>query len=278
MLVAGLQIESVQPYHVRYRLHSGTVGGFFLISENVFVCTAGHCATVDEDSLSTINDGFHEENMKKYDPEQSEIDIKSFVKQDNEFDIAVLPLFRIKKGFSFLNPFYMDDDVYANEGYFKQLSKLRRPSFDSCNDSLHHEDDFPFLDPKALQPGTIIGKFGITTGITFGLFVGVKSIDYMEGGKNYSVDNAVVVQWEPGQRFTQGGDSGSVYYAKIGSFTYPIAIHRAQVVSKDKNYLEPGKDLAVIVSIGTSLYDIVQALKKEYEVERVQWFKDYRKM
>ncbi len=104
-LVAGLQIESVQPYHVRYRLHSGTVGGFFLISENVFVCTAGHCATVNEDSLSTINDGCHEENMKKYDPEQSEIDIKSFVKQDNEFDIAVLPLFRIKKGFSFLNRF-----------------------------------------------------------------------------------------------------------------------------------------------------------------------------
>jgi hypothetical protein len=105
---------------------------------------------VSEDSLSTINDGFGVENMKEENPEQSEIAIKSFVKQDNEFDVAILPLFGIKKGFSFLNPFYMDDDVNANEVYFKQLSKLRRPSFDSSNDSIHHEDDFPFLDPKAL--------------------------------------------------------------------------------------------------------------------------------
>jgi hypothetical protein len=168
----------------------------------------------------------------------------------------------------------MDDDISANEEFFLAEQRLRHMSFDSTSDVLSLGEDFPFLDASLLHPGTHIVKIGATTGITSGLLVGVRSVTYEEKGTRYLVDSAVVVQWEPGQRFAAGGDSGSVYYAKLGSFTYPIAIHRAQAIIETPNYLKAGGDkLCQIVSIGTPLRNVVLEFKRIYDVSAVSWFK-----
>jgi len=131
----------------------------------------------------------------------------------------------------------MDDDVAVNEEYFKEAKRLRNPSFDSQSDDISVGENFPFIDARVLHPGTLVVKFGATTGITSGQLIGIRSLTYEEKGVPFAVTDAVVVQWEPGQRFAAGGDSGSVYYAKLGSFTYPIAVHRAQTYIETPNHL-----------------------------------------
>lgn len=110
---------------------------------------------------------------------------------------------RVYVGF---NPCYLDDNVYANEVYFKTL--VRRASFDSEVDTLELPDDYPFLDPASLQPGCLIVKIGATTGNTIGQFLCIASVQYsakLHGSNDREpseVRNAILVQWEPGQRFT----------------------------------------------------------------------------
>jgi hypothetical protein len=137
------------------------------------------------------------------------------------------------------NPWYMDDDFSVNEEYFKEAKRLRHSSFDSQTsfDDITLGEDFPFIDARVLHPGTLVVKFGATTGITCGQLIGIQSLTYTEKGVKFAVTDAVVVQWEPGQRFAAPGDSGSVYYAQLGSFTFPIAVHRGQTYVETPNHL-----------------------------------------
>ena len=199
--------------------------------------------------------------------------------EDEYLDVAILPLKPdgLIAGF---NPWYMDDDVYANEEFYTGLKRLERPSFDSQLDSIGPGANFPFINAGQLHPGTTIVKIGATTGITTGTLVGVRNVTYTEkrngGNVEVSAKNVVAVQWEQGQRFAAGGDSGSIYYAKLGSFTYPIAIHRAQVTVETPNYLESGinaKELYQVMSIGTPLKTVVEKFKIDCDIDEVDWFK-----
>lgn len=42
-----------------------------------------------------------------------------------------------------MNPWCMDDDVYANEGYYTKLKRTTRPSFDSKEHSIIPVMTFP---------------------------------------------------------------------------------------------------------------------------------------
>ena len=130
------------------------------------------------------------------------------------------------------------------------------------------------MSADLLYPGTEIVKIGSTTGNTTGRLIGVENCKFVENSKEFNVYGAIVVRWEPGQRFTSGGDSGSVYYAKVGTFTFPIAIHRAQVVHVTHNYLDAGDPwLREVVSIGTPLRKVVEEFKSHIMVGELQWFK-----
>jgi hypothetical protein len=89
----------------------------------------------------------------------------------------------------------------------------------------------------------------------------------------YAPEKALLVQWL-GQLFTSGGDSGSIYYAKLGSFTYAIAIHRAQVTLTSSNYLVPGgAGLNQVVSYSGPLRAVIEKFKEHSDVDDVAWFK-----
>ena len=79
------------------------------------------------------------------------------------FDYAVLP--RIAgESIRYDNPWYMDDDLYANEDYYTERRRREHASFDLINDSISLNDGSPFLAPEILCPGTVIEKIGATTG------------------------------------------------------------------------------------------------------------------
>lgn len=97
--------------------------------------------------------------------------------------------------------------------------------------------NFPF-DPHfltSLEPGTKIVKLGSRSGLTEGRLLSVKeSVTFYEKKVKHIVSNCVSVAWQSDVRFTAPGDSGSIYYAVRGCFRYPIAVHRATVVVKNK--------------------------------------------
>jgi hypothetical protein len=64
-----------------------------------------------------------------------------------------------------------------------------------------------------------------------------------------------------------------VYYAKMGSFSFPIAIHRAQVIIETPNYLEGGPPTCQVVSIGTPLREVVEKFREHKDGSDVVWFK-----
>lgn len=102
-----------------------------------------------------------------------------------------------------------------------------------------------------LSPGTEVSKFGSSTGITFGHLHDVRNVYF---GDKQTLKYAILIQWIPGTRFAGGGDSGSIYYAKSGSFWKPIAIHSGPCLILTGNYLSPnGSPNAQIMSAGTSL-------------------------
>eukprot|EP00981_Chlorochromonas_danica_P013990 scaffold7211_cov247-Ochromonas_danica.AAC.6 len=262
-VVAGSPLEVIIPLVNSYDLRNGTVGGLLFAQSTMYAVTAGHC--VKARSAANTESQVQDQN--------------SLIVTDENLDFAILPL---KNGglIAGFNPWYMDDDVYTNEEFYTGLKRLERPSFDSQSDSIGQDEDFPFIDATLLHPGTTVVKIGATTGITSGTLVGIRSVVYTEkqDGNEVQVpaNNVVAVQWEQGQRFAAGGDSGSVYYAKLGSFTYPIAIHRAQVTVETPNYLESGKDakkLYQIVSIGTPLKKVVEKFKNDLDITEVDWFK-----
>lgn len=231
----------------------------------MYLFTAGHCVS------SSLDNSISADNSE---------DEKELVVINDNLDFAVLPLKKnsgiILRGF---NPWYMDDDLYANEEFYTSLKRYNHPSFDSQTDSISPDDDYPFLDAGILQPGTQIVKSGATSGITAGLLVGLRAVQYeTPSGKVYSPRKVIVVQWEPGQPFTRTGDSGSVYYAKIGSFTYPIAIHRGVCKIETDDYLsiQSGVNLklASIMSFGTPIVDIINEFKKHNDdFYTFEWFK-----
>lgn len=141
------------------------------------------------------------------------------------------------------------------------------------------DDNFPFLVLASLQPGCPIVKIGATTSNTIGQFLNIASVEYSAKppGSNdcepITVRNAVLVQWEPGQRFTAEGDSGCVYYAKLGSFYHPIAVHRGQVVYRTRGCLNGGEEMRQIVSFGSPLQKIVDVIKDAYDTEKIDFFK-----
>lgn len=124
--------------------------------------------------------------------------------------------------------------------------------------------NFPF-DPHfltSLEPGTKIVKLGSRSGLTEGRLLSVKeSVTFYEKKVKHIVSNCVSVAWQSDVRFTAPGDSGSIYYAVRGCFRYPIAVHRATVVVKNKSEdfmeIENGKferlDIHARFSIGTPL-------------------------
>lgn len=125
------------------------------------------------------------------------------------------------------------------------------------------------MSADLLHPGTVIVKIGST----IGQLIGVNNVEYREGSHEFQVFGAVVAQCEPGQRFAASGDSGSVYYANLGSFTFPIAIHRAQVIYETPNYLIGGAPQQQVVPIGTPLLKVVKKFKDEAEIRELIWFR-----
>jgi hypothetical protein len=86
-----------------------------------------------------------------------------------------------------------------------------------CNENKSYfEDTFPFCDEDKLELGTEIMKFGGQSGITFGRYAGKETFTFTDKSKTINCSNKIIVQWSPGARFFQGGDSGSIYYAIKG--------------------------------------------------------------
>lgn len=64
-----------------------------------------------------------------------------------------------------------------------------------------------------------------------------------------------------------------MYNAKLGSFYYPIAVHRGQVVYRTKGCLDGGEEMRQVVSFGSSLKKIFDVIKNKYDADNVVWFK-----
>jgi hypothetical protein len=75
---------------------------------------------------------------------------------NDSFDCAILPL-QPNGILHCSNPWYMDDDVCANEGWFTALKQSTRQSFDSTTDSITPDNDFPFVSADLLH-GTLALK------------------------------------------------------------------------------------------------------------------------
>jgi hypothetical protein len=194
----------------------------------MFVVTAGHCAKVTPKAAECGKESACDDTGSSTDefrpPDNSAVSsVLELVITDNFLDCAVLPLLCRPNALHCANPWCMDDDVYANEDFYTALVRSTRLSFDSSNDSITPDDDFPVLSADVLVSGTAIVKIGSTTGNTMGQLIGVQNVNYTEGTQSHKVVGAIVVQWEPGQRFISGGDSGSVYYAKLGSPIFATA-------------------------------------------------------
>lgn len=85
-------------------------------------------------------------------------------------------------------------------------------------------ENFPFIDARVLHPGTLVVKFGATTGITSGQLIGIRSLTYEEKGVPFAVTDAVVVQWEPGQRFNLLLGGTLEVYTRPNSVLLPIQL------------------------------------------------------
>lgn len=270
-VTAGTAVESAGALIDGCVIQNGTVGGLFYCEDDntMYMVTAGHCVTNDEllSAESTLGD--HASSLVV--SSEDTVSASYWIEKSPCVDAAIFPLREVTNGILGFNPWFMDDDFAVNEEYFKAAKKLRNPSFDSERDDITVGENFPFIDVRVLHPGTLVVKFGATTGITSGQLIGIRSLTYEEKGVPFAVTDAVVVQWEPGQRFAAGGDSGSVYYAKLGSFTYPIAVHRAQTYIETPNHLariELGS--MVEVDCGSSMWrlgKIVAVNQSTFEVE-----------
>lgn len=245
----------------------------------MYLVTAGHCAKLKislDNNVETQTET--DESVRgdiAYEDTSDFQDEDAFIIRNTSFDCAILPV-TLPKSFQFMNPWYFDDDIFANEEYFKELQRNRSPSFDSSVDDISLVDDYPFIDLSMLTPGTEIVKMGASTGITSGRLIGSRTVEYSESGVNYCAEYAVVVRWDVGQRFTAGGDSGSVYYAKLGSFTFPIAIHRGAAYIKTPNYLEPGgQPLLEVISFGTPLNKVISEIKNRLCISNIRWSKSF---
>jgi hypothetical protein len=274
-VMAGSSLDAVVDLVTGYDLSNGTVGGLMFANGTMYVVTAGHCAIRKQPALSGETNDITAvgEPVSGGIRLADTIDVDELVITDDKFDCAVLPFAQQDSAIHCANPWYMDDDVSANVEYFTALVRSNRLSFDSTTDSISPSDNFPFLSAGLLYPGTAIVKIGNTTGNTSGQLIGIRNVTYTESSKEHHVVGAVVVQWEPGQRFASGGDSGSVYYAKMGSFSFPIAIHRAQVIIETPNYLEGGPPTCQVVSIGTPLREVVEKFREHKDGSDVVWFK-----
>jgi hypothetical protein len=172
--------------------HEGTLGGIFTLDGLSHTVTAGHC----------IKDDAREKTA-------SDAPRTIFRCTSSSLDCAFIPLnLPDVEKIMFANPWYIDDDRETNPDFFGLVQEISGD-----------KDDFPFYHFSKFPPGTQVVKLGLTTGNTAGQFVGLRdiSVEVKENGVKVlrTVENDVVVQWEPGQRFAAGGDSGSVYYAKL---------------------------------------------------------------
>lgn len=156
----------------------GTIGGVFIANDMPFVITAGHCV------------------RKGYFDERGTSANSFWFKRSMEADIAVLPIDCTKSDtFDMMNNCYFDDDPQANDQYFTHSARARRLSFYSAINSITPEESFPFINPMSIQPGTAVMKDGLTTGVTFGKFVGVKKgKKYVENNEEKILESVVVVQ------------------------------------------------------------------------------------
>lgn len=200
-IMAGCDIVSV-PFDdlAGYKVdNGGTLGAIFLRkdSRTLYAVTAGHCC----EKVPPMAGGDTDNETESYEN-------SIFVKRSSEVDIAVIKL-KSESIVAYNPPFATFDTTYC-----------------SLPVDAHRFDRFS--DMEKLEPGTTVIKIGATTGITFGEYVGVASFRFGHN-KSESILNGVVIQWKPNTRFTAAGDSGCLYYAIIGCFRYPIAIHRAQV-------------------------------------------------
>jgi hypothetical protein len=101
--------------------------------------------------------------------------------------------------------------------YFRVLKKHSHGGSlkdDENNSISHSSEEFSFIYASLLQPGTVVVKIGPASGITSGHIIGIRNVTFEH--------------------------RGSIFDANLSSFTYPIAIHRAQVTFTSSNYLVPG--------------------------------------
>lgn len=134
-----------------------------------------------------------------------------YAQRDGERDIAV---FRVNKTV-YLNVLFHDNDT-------------------GLHDFITFEE-YPFINIENLEPGTDIAKLGRTSGFTRGRLIGIAEVNAVENHVSCKI-KGVAVQWYPGSRFCEGGDSGSIYYAVRGCFLYPIAVHRGTFSMSSRSF------------------------------------------
>lgn len=120
-------------------------------------------------------------------------------------------------------------------------------------------------DPILFEPGTEIIKVGAATGITRGYLeshcINLEEKDRL--GTTILWENMIRIAWLPHQRFSAGGDSGSIYFACRGCAFIPIAVHRGV-----NDVVKTGTHNTPVYSYGTPLNTALQILRNNYLAER----------
>jgi hypothetical protein len=124
-------------------------------------------------------------------------------------DVAFLPLKSNAHASNFTNPFLFGKDPYVFTKYWSET--LQSSDLPAC---------------RTFPPGSTIEKIGYASGCTRGLLLDVESMAVTyEGKEKKEFTNMICVRWLPDDPFTQGGDSGAIYYAVNGCHKVPVAIH-----------------------------------------------------
>ncbi|KYQ89056.1 hypothetical protein DLAC_10282 [Tieghemostelium lacteum] len=115
---------------------------------------------------------------------------------------------------------------------------------------------YQIINPMTLEPGTEIVKLGNISGFTKGLFHARHSGTVTETNADHTVclytDKMIIKPiFYP---FTEGGDSGSIYYAVCGNVMYPVAVHNTAF-----RFIEPG-GVVFRASAGTILFQLIEDL------------------
>lgn len=82
-------------------------------------------------------------------------------------------------------------------------------------------------DHTVFELGTPVYKFGNASGLTLGYLHSLSSsVEFSKTRQRWT--DMIEVVWTSGEAFCQGGDSGSLYFARRGCKFIPFAIHRGR--------------------------------------------------